>query len=78
MGQFFKSFLWIVFVGIVVVAVIRIFPWNNPNEAWSKLGETSDTFSSWITGLVDKANIDEIPVPENPIVLPGQQVPATE
>lgn len=69
MGGIAKKVLWLLFVGSVAIAVIRVFPWQHPNEVWVMLGDYAKSFGSWISGVIAGFHTDQLPTPD-PIVLP--------
>lgn len=60
MGGMAKKVLWLFFVGSVAIAVWRIFPWENPNEAWTMLGQLSADFGAWIKGVLSGFHLEDI------------------
>lgn len=69
MGYTIRRILWILIIGSIVVAVVRIFPWQHPNDAVNMLRDTADQFGNWVKSVMSGFHLGELPKPE-PIVLP--------
>lgn len=76
MGYMIRRVLWILIIGSIVVAVVRIFPWQHPNEAWSMLRDTANQFGAWVKSIMDGFHVGELPQPE-PIELPRPSAAAS-
>jgi hypothetical protein len=64
-----RKLLWWLLAGSIAVAVIRVFPWEHPNQVWKMLGDYSNQFGAFISDIVGKLHLENIPKPD-PIQLP--------
>lgn len=64
-----KKILWFIVIAVVAVAIIRVFPWNDPSQVWAALGDASDKFGAWVQEFFDNGiKIDEIQPPDTGIM----------
>lgn len=71
MGNMFRKLLWLLIVGSVAFAVLRLIPWGHPNDAWQWLTSTANSFGAWVKGLVDSLHLSQLPKVDHPIELPS-------
>jgi hypothetical protein len=69
LGAVIRRVLGLLIVGAIAVAVLRVFPWEDPNAFWQRLSELADQFRDFVGGLVEKVPVEELPEPA-PIELP--------
>ena len=60
-----KKIIWFVLIAVIAVALIRVFPWNDPGQAWTALGDASDKFGAWVGKVVDSTHANDVKPPEN-------------
>jgi hypothetical protein len=70
LGSVIRRVLVLLVVASIAVAVIRVFPWDNPAGVWAQAEQLGNDFSAWIGTLLVKFNVGQLPAPSEPIKLP--------